>query len=457
MADGEFIGGAHLESVQRAVASNLTKSLVALSHPGALQVANTIYSHEESSTLDMAIGQYRQGIIKVPSSSLSFGSNINFTLLNRSILGTPYLTGAITIPQGAVLPSMWIYPAIQNFQLSIPGISNLQYNGLSMLSMLLRSNTTERRNELNNLCPGGVGVTGGTTIQFAMPLVVPWCSSNVAHSGYYLDADTLASVVQMSFLFNPVSQWIGGQTGGISGSMPTQFNFLNLKLTNQLDLLNTEFSLAKNSDIFRFPFNYMVSYPLFSQPNGAATGTIQQIQLQALPSAELTSIIIWAVPSLSKGVSTNNQAVDWSPIQFAYEKLSLQGQDLILLETNPEILTENNWMSVDSSAGFYFNTYNAAFANGGTGPLQYSNATYAVNALPQRFTALECFISDPSSCYESSSKFQLAQNYSGQIFTFYYILPSNLGPVNCPYIDFYITYVANAVLDVQRGTANMIV
>ena len=461
MADGSIggVGGPDSEMVQRAVMSNLSRSMVGLMHPGNVTVNSTIYSHEENSTLDTSIYEVRSGIAKVPATALNFQSNINFTLLNRSVVSGLYLTGQITIPQGAVLPSKWFYYALQNIQYGFPGISNFQLNGISMLNLFMRQNPQDRRDELNNLNPGAIGVTGGTAVPFTVPLSYIIGEGFNADKGFYLSGGSLANVMQFSFQFNPAYQWIGsggvtgGFTGGIVGSLPTQFDSLSMKICSQIDILNQEFDMARMSDIFRIPFSFVTSYPLFQQAN-AGPSTTQQIQLQALPSAEMTSILVWAVPSNRVGISSINTAVDYSPIKFTYEKLSLQGVDFILLENNVEILTQNNFYSVGDSSGFYYNDDNVSYATSATGTIQYNATT--LSSTQKRFTALECFIADPSRCFDGQSKFQLSRNFSGQILTFYYKVPDDLTTAVCPFIDFYFTYLANGIFDVQKGTANLI-
>lgn len=456
MADASITGDEHMETVRRAVLSNLTKSYVALMHPGGIKLNETIYSSSENSVLDASIYQLRSGIARIPASSLSLMANMNFTINNTSVISGLYLTGQITIPEGAVLPSLWFYYGLQNVQIGMPGISNFQLNGISLLNLFLRQNPEDRRNELSNLCPGAVGVTGGTTVKFTVPLSYIIGEGFVADRGFYQDQETLNSVMQFSFLFNPPSQWIGGLTGGIVGSLPTQFDALNMKVCSQIDILNSEFSMAKNSDIFRIPFTYVTSYPLFQQRN-AGPGQIQQLSLQALPTAELCGILIFPVASNGRGSSSNNQAAVYDPIQLTYHKLSLQGQDLILLEQNAEILTQNQFFSVGSSAGFYYDVIEPPYTNsatGSTGTYIYTDSTPIVQR--QRFTSLECFIADPSGTFAGKGKFQLARNFSGQIFTFYYQVPDDCTVSRVPYIDWYITYLANGLINIENGAAKLV-
>ncbi len=447
------VGSANSEMVQRAVMSNLNNSMIGLMSPSGIGLNQTIYAHEESSTLDTSIISVNSGIARIPGSSLNLGSNINFTILNRSTISGLYLTGSITIPQNAVLPSKWFYYAVQNIQFNIPGTSSYQLNGVSLLDLYMRQNPQDRRDGLNDLIPSAIGATGGTNVPFTVPLSYIIGEGWTANDGFYMSAASLANVIQISFQFEPAYRWIGALPAGIVGSLPTQFNSLTLKLASQVDILNQEFDMAKMSDIFRIPFTYITSNPIFNQVNSGPS-SIQTLNLTALPSGELISIFIHAIPSNKVGVSALNRAVNFNPIKFDYHKLSLQGTDLILLENEKEILSQNTFYSVGDSCGFYYNDNNVTSAYvGGTGTFVYTGST--IVSAQQRFTTLECFIADPSSCF-NGSKFQLSRNFSGQVLTFYYVVPQELTNANCPYIDFYVTYISNGIVDVQKGTSTLI-
>lgn len=455
MADASVLNSDELESVNRAIASNITQSEFATHHPGMPTAHPLIFSHSNSSSLDAVIGQYRQGIIKIPASSNNMLANANWTILNRSILSCPYISGSYTIPWGAVKPAMAYYYGINLWQLNLSGIGNLSGNGISMLDMFLRSNPTDRRNFLDQVEPYAVGVTAGTTVTFCAPLYLPWNGPGWVGGGYNLDANVSASTLQVSIQLNPVYNWIGGGSSGITGSMPTSFLTYNMKMMNQLDVLNQEFAPSKISSrgLFRLPFPYYQQYPLFSTPN-AGPSNIQSLSLQSIPNGELVSIIVHGIPSGNKGVSTNNQAVDLTPVSFDYYRLELQGTRLIELETPQEILVQNNYMSVGSSSGFSNIYQNGAFTTATGGAATYTSLV-AQNGTGA-FTALECFTSNPTNFMDGNGVTQLAQNFSGQIFTFFYQLSSQYTAARYPLIDWYITYVTNGLINWDSGVAKLI-
>lgn len=457
MADASLLSPEEQTYVNQAVVDNITSSIVGPTNPGTPTYNPLIFSHSDNSTLDAMIGQYRQGIIKIPASSVNFLANANFTILNRSILSAPYISGSYNIPQGAVKPSLTYYYGINLWQLNLSGIGNLSGNGVSMLDMLLRSNPTDRRNFLSTVEPYAVGVTGGTNVTFCAPLYLPWNGPGWAGGGYNLDANVSASTLQVSIQLNPVYNWIGGVTGGIVGNMPTSFLNYDMKMMNQLDVLNQEFAPSKISSrgLFRLPFPYYQQYPLFSQSNNNPSG-IQSLSLQSIPNGELVSIMIHGIPSANKGTSSVNTAVDITPVTFTYVRLELQGTRLIELETAQEIAIQNNYFSVGSSSGFNFNLTNAAFTTT-TGGVNSIGASTAPVVSSGQFTALECFTSSPSNFFDGNGVVQLAQNFSGQIFTFFYRLAPQYTSAQYPLIDWYITYVANGQINWSDGVAKLIV
>lgn len=456
MADLALLNPDEQESVMRATASNIVESEIATSHPGAVTRHPLIFSHSDYSTLDAVIGEYFQGVLKIPSSSMSMQANANFTLLNRSILSSPYITGSYIIPQGAVKSSLAFYYALNLWQINIAGIGNLSGNGVSMLDMLLRSNPIDRRDFLSEVDPYAVGVTGGTTVEFCAPLYLPWNGPGWAGGGYNVDANVSASNFQISLQLNPPYQWIGGVSTGIVGAMPTSFTNYNMKIMNQLDVLNQEFAPSKISSrrLFRLPFPYYQQYPLFSTPNNEnGNGVLQTLSLQSVPDAELISIMIHGIPSFNKGSATSVSAVDLTPVTFKYIRLELQGKRLIELENTKEILIQNNYFSVGSSSGFKFRIDNAAFTTATGGVNTYTNTTVVNNTA--QFTALECFTSNPSNAMDGNGVTQLAQNHSGQIFSFYYTLEPKFISARYPLIDWYITYVSNGLLKFDGGVAHL--
>lgn len=456
MADQSIMNPDELESVNRAIASNITSSAIGTSHPGAPSAHPLIFSHTENSTLDAVIGQYRQGVIRVPASSTNMLANASFILLNIAILSAPYVTASYMLPQGAIKPSLSYYYGINAWQLNLSGIGNLQGNGISMLDMLLRSNPTDRRDFLSTVEPYAVGVTGGTLVSFCAPLYLPWNGPGWVGAGYNLDAAVSSSSFQINIQLYPPYQWIGGVGSGLTGgTLPTQFLSYEIKVMNQLDVLNQQFAPSKISSrgLFRLPFPYYQSYPLFTTANSGSQN-IQSIQLQSVPNAELVSIIIHAIPSYNKGIPASTTAVDITPMLFDYYRLELQGNRLIELTTPREILIQNNYMSVGSSSGFNFDLINGAYTSV-TGGINTYTSTTAVTGSGQ-LTCLECFTSNPTNFMDGNGVTQLAQNFSGQIFNFYYKFQPQYTAALYPFVDFFITYVSNGLLEADGGTFRLI-
>lgn len=458
MADMALLNPDEQETVKRAMASNIVESTLATSHPGAPVHHPLIFSHPESSTLDAVIGEYYQGTLKVAATTNNMQSSPNFTILNTSILSAPYVTGDYIIPQGAVKPSEAFYYAISQWQINIPGVGNLSGNGISMLDMLLRSNPTDRRNFLSKVEPYAVGVTGGTKVTFCAPLYLPWNGPGWVGGGYNLDANVSASTFQINLQFHPNYQWIGGIPTGITGgTLPSSFTNLFIKVMNQLDVLNQAFAPSKISSrgLFRLPFPYYQQYPLFSTVNNEnGSGLIQNLTLNGLPDAELVSIIIHGIPTANRGTPSVNTAVDITPVTFSSYRLERQGKRYIELETPQEIMIQNNYFSVGSSSGFNFDLVNGAFTTATGGVNTYSNTTATTTTA--QFTALECFTSNPSNMMDGNGVTQLAQNFGGQIFTFYYVLDPKYTSSHYPLIDWYITYVSNGLLTFSGGVAKLI-
>ncbi len=445
MADRTLLVPSMEETILRGAESVIDRSIVALNHPGGTLVNDVIYANPSNSSLDLTKLQERVGVYRIAPTSLGLGNSISFSILNRSLLTGFYLTGTISVPAYSQLISNWFFYLINTLQFSISGINNLQYTGVSLRDMYLLENSKARRDYLSSdLMPAydNTEGTGTVEVEFICPIPLFHNEGMIATKGFVLDANTLSSTMQMTINFNPIYHVFSGLTGHVPLTYPTSFNSLYLKPYMQMDHLTHEFAAHRISPIFRVPFNFVQYYNLVNQPV-TSPDDINTLQLQQLPQGELTRIILSASDATKIGNVGSTQLANFDPVPFSYLRLTLNGNDLVLLDTEKQIYNQQLYNSIgDDAAAQYVST---RFSSTGT---TGSNIDYTNN-----LTTIDCFIpAIAGSMYQS--EFSVAESFNGQIFQLYYRLAPK-GQTDITRLNWNITYLSNAILSIESGEAKL--
>jgi len=426
------------DSIRDVVLASASDSLYGLMQPSGLTVNKTVYAHEESSSVEAAVLEIRQGVLKIPSTSTNLSSTLSFTIQNSKIQDIYYIKGALTLPQWCVLKSMWFLDAIDNVQIQIPGSGNIQYDGASWKDFLLRTSSKDQRNALNDFMPYVAATAGATTTNFVCPVVTPWSSNVSPQSAFPLDADSLSNNVILSVTLKPAYQWIfATQSGGAHVRvLPTAFDSLELKPLNLVSHVKDQLSIGRMRELYRIPTYYLQSYKLSGV---ALTGAQQSLTLQQMPNAQLVSILI-RVEDDSKYMSSDNAAASQAlvnpvNIRLSQLRLNFNGLDLIDL-SDKEISLMHGSSAIGYDGGLSYTTYTSA-----------SNSVTTSTAYDQNLNVLECFILNNGKAL-SECEYALSKNFNGYTMTLFFTAPAAVASSTVT-----ITYVCNAVMDIQNGIA----
>lgn len=428
------------ENISDAVKQELSSSMYSLMHPAGITVNKTIYSHEGNSTLEAAVLEIRQGTLKIPATSVNMASTLSFTIPNSKIQDMYYLKGQLTLPQWCVLKSQWMLDAIDQLQLQIPGSGSLMYTGTSWKDFLLRTSSKDQRNALNLMMPYVEASAGATVVNFVCPVVLPWTSSISPDSSFPLDADALSNNVLLSITLKPVYKWIfASQAGGAHARvLPTAFDSLELKPLNNINHPNPALSIGKMHDVYRIPMYYLQSYVL---NNVALTGNQQSIILQQMPNAQLVSIIIRveddAAYMTSSNVAGDQTLVNPVNIRLKQMRLSFNGLDLVDLE-DKELYLLGGYNAFEGDGDLSYTTQTSA-----------SNAVLTSTDYTQYLNVLECFALETGKAL-TKGDYTLARNFNGFTQTLFFTAPAAVASSTIT-----VTYVCNAVMDIQDGVSNL--
>lgn len=441
MADRTLLIPSVEDTILQGAEAVIDRSIVALNHPSGTTVNDVIYANPRNSKLDLTKLQIRNGVWKIAPTSLGLGSSISFNILNRSLIMGLYLTGSIQIPAYGQLISNWFYYLINFIQFQISGINNLQYTGISLRDMYLLEASNARRNYLSTLMPPILNNTASTVpYDFIVPLPFFFNEGMLATKGFVLDANTLSSTMQLNINFNPLYTVMAGVTGHTL-TYPTSFDSLYMKTYAQMDHLTQEFASHRISNIFRIPFNFVQYYSLINQPvpNTGPTG-VNTLQLQQLPQGELLRIVLSASDASQVGTLGGTSGLpNMDPVQFSYLRLTLNGNDMVLLESQKQVYNQMLYNSVGDDAATQYTSYVYAGNTGGAAIAQQNN-----------LTTLDCFVpAVAGSMYES--EFSVAESFNGQIFQLYYTIAG--GGIST--LNWNITYLSNGIMSIENGEAKL--
>lgn len=420
----------------------IDKSIIALNHPSGTTVNDVLYANPRNSKLDLTKLQIRNGVYKIAPTSLGIGSSISFNILNRSIVSGFYLSGQIVLPAYTNLCSNWFYYLIDTLQFQMSGINNLQYTGISLRDMYLLEASKARRDYLSSdLMPAiSTGTDDGLTYDFIVPLPVAGINEGmISNKGFYMDLNTLSSTIQMNIQFKSLYTVASGVTGHVPLSLPTSFKSLYLKPYAQMDHLTQEFAAHRVSNIFRVPFNFVQYYTIVNQ--SIVAGAHNTLLLQQLPQGETLSIVLSATDATKVGNVGNTGPVNFDPVKFKYLRMTLNGNDMVLLESEKEIYNQQLYNSNgDDAACQYVSTRFTDIAGATGGQTDFTN----------NLTTINCFVpAITGSLYES--EFSVAESFNGQIFQLEYQLVDD----SISSLNWNITYLSNGIIVVENGEAKL--
>lgn len=429
------------DTILQGAESVIDNSIIALNHPSGTTVNDVLYANPRNSKLDLTKLQIRNGVYKVAPTSLGIGSSIAFNILNRSIVSGFYLSGQIVLPAYTNLCSNWFYYLINTLQFQISGINNLQYTGISLRDMYLMETSKARRDYLSSdLMPAiSTGASPEDYYDFIVPLPLFFNEGMIATKGFFMDLNTLSATIQMNIQFNSLQSVVSGVTGNTPLSLPTSFKSLYLKPYAQMDHLTNEFAAHRVSNIFRVPFNFVQYYSLVNQ--SITAGQKNSVQLQQLPQGELLRCVLSATNARAVGASDNKTVVNYDPVQFSYLRLTLNGNDLVLLESQKEIYNQQLYNSNGDDAALQYTSTRFTNVAGATGGQTDFN---------NNLTTIDCFVPAISgSMYES--EFSVAESFNGQIFQLEY----QLADPTIDLLNWNITYLSNGIITVENGEAKL--
>lgn len=441
MASRDFQIPSIEDTMLQGAESVIDESVIALNHPSGTTVNNVIYANPRNSSLDLTKLQMRCGVYRIPPTSLGIASSVSWTVLNRSMITGLYISGKITIPAYTGLISNWFYYLINTLMVSISGINNLQYTGISLRDMYMLEAPKARRDFLtSDLLPICDNTTTGTPTQFdfIVPLPLFFNEGLIATKGFVFDANTLNTPMNININFNPLSQVTFAATGHTGPTLPTTFDQLYIKTYAQMDHLTQQFAAHKVSNSLKVPFNFVQYYSLPNQT--CITGGVENtLQLQQLPQGELLRIVLSASDASKMGdPNTVKYDMDFDPVKFKYLRLTLNGNDMIFLESEKEIYNQQLYNSIGDDAAIQYRSD------------VFTNATGTPGSSTKYMTTLDCFVpAIAGSMYES--EFSVAESFNGQIFQLSY----KLVDTTISLLNWNITYLANGIINVENGEAKL--
>lgn len=337
------------------VSDILTKNKLFLSFPGAVSLSNDLYASVDNAKLNLAKRRRYTSRIKSSASSLSIGSQTQFSLDPGTIIGNCYIVGKFTLGTGvwAYAQPGWGYRLIKNLIFNCAGsssIAQITVSGESLMDMVMIScNSQDKREELLNLGGELIKQRGvETSYYFAIPLYMFFTSAE-QNSVFPFDAATIRSQISFSLEWNSLNTVISNVYDTVAAdvkagfTLPTSFDELYLKVHNTIELESQYVSNAMAANPF-LAYNMPVLHYQYYKTTVTSTQITDElnVNLNSIPMGMLQGIVFSARPKSwypsSTAITADKFLYNGLPVPFEYVKVLYMGQ--VIYESN-NIVEEN--------------------------------------------------------------------------------------------------------------------
>lgn len=427
---------------EQEIGSLLSNNPVQLAHPGRSLVATGLYAQPANASVNVVPELNTIGRLKISSNSLSFGSSSQFQIPPQSIDSQFFLHAEVVYARYVHSSSMWLLEMIDQIQYQVSGnssINNVSLNGASHRDLVLASVDGEEK-RLKMFPVGGVvdGNAAGGTAKATIPLYLPWSSPD-RMGAFPIDTSALSSNIVITIRWKQGFNVFNGQNAQ-TPVLPSAFSSLFLK-SFQTDLLNGAFAISRAQSMDRSLSYNIPTYLTQSYVTDVAItpGTKSTVALSSLPQGQLICIMVSASPASWKGVAAGTTLIQPQSATFDYSRLTHNGQDIYVAESEDEIRCIN---ALAKKGGSY--DYQLSYGD---------SYTWTANATRSSYVMVMPLVYDLESALEDRHH-QAVKSYGGSVLQHEVDFASTM-----PTATYTLTYtfVFNAILSITDKVTSMVI